>query len=166
MFVSAGTLSNIYCDVLNLKNNPDLMQNRMRNSKTRDKIPSGDGKNSIMNYFRPSQNKSQHAAQVEVIDIEDCDIDGGLEVIEEEKLEEINVETECNPPVLDFVKHSVTKLPDIAINENHEHMEPQMENEDLLIEELLPEQDGVNSTYAFTLKIVTDSSFRRRCSPI
>ena len=86
MFVSAGTLSNIFCDVLNLKNNPDLMQNRMRNSKRREKIPSGDGKNSIMNYFRPSQNKSQHAAQVEVIDIEARDIDGKLEVLVEEEI--------------------------------------------------------------------------------
>ena len=39
-----------------------------------------------MNYFRPIQNKIQHAAQVEVIDIEARDIDGKLEVLVEEDI--------------------------------------------------------------------------------
>ena len=44
------------------------------------------GKNCIMNYFRPIQNKVKHAAQVEVIDIEARDIDGKLEVLVEEEI--------------------------------------------------------------------------------
>ena len=39
-----------------------------------------------MNYFKPSQKKVEHAAQVEVIDIEARDIDGKLEVLVEEEI--------------------------------------------------------------------------------
>ena len=42
MLVSAGTSSNIYCDVLKMKNNPDLLRNRMMKSKIREKMPSGE----------------------------------------------------------------------------------------------------------------------------
>ena len=45
------------------------------------------GKNCIMNYFRPIQNKVKHAAQVEVIDIEARAIDGKLGILVEEKYE-------------------------------------------------------------------------------
>ena len=140
-----------------MKHNKEVLKSQIE-SRKREKRPSGEARNSIMNYFRPSQNKSPNVfddrhGKEEVHD---------LEIIIEENDQgdnfHLQVEDACQQIEMNISSESQDKLddPSDTCRGSGSGYEPPRSFEDDLINDLLPEQDsGVWSPSSSPVSIKT-----------